>query len=292
MDEALRRTCFGLDICGHDLPAVLTAARAQPTGRRLSLLVDPGERPGVEWEGGSLVGIQRSADGSDLFRIEEHPRLGYLLGSDEHGRHLLDPSGRTLRCMPQGGGPSDWQRFLIAQVLPFAAVLQGLEVLHASAVAVGGKALALLGVSQAGKTSLAVELCGLGAAFVADDVLAVEAQGEVLLAHPGTPLAALGRGPDEQLRAMNAAACPTIVADVMWLDRRTDGPGEPAFETLCQATPLLASTFNLTIRREERLRRLLEVCAVAARARVHRVLAGPGVSAPTLARAVFERLGH
>ena len=65
--------------------------------------------------------------------------------------------------MPDGTGPGEWQRFLIAQVLPFAAALHGLEVLHASAVTVAGRALALLGPSGAGKTSLALALCRTGA---------------------------------------------------------------------------------------------------------------------------------
>ena len=74
-------------------------------------------------------------------------------------------------------------------MLPFAALLQGLEVFHASAVVQGGEAIALLGPSRAGKTSLALELCARGASFLADDVLALETREDALFAHPGSPVA-------------------------------------------------------------------------------------------------------
>ena len=101
--------------------------------------------------------------------------------------------------MPDQARPEDWQRFLIAQVLPFAAALNGLEVLHASAVAFGDRALALIGASGAGKTSLALAACRLGAELIADDVLALERREDRLLAHPGAPLAGVAHAEAERL---------------------------------------------------------------------------------------------
>ncbi len=89
--------------------------------------------------------------------------------------------------------PWRWQRLLTAQALPVAALLQGLELFHASAVQLHGRVLAFAGASGAGKTSLAAQLLLAGATFVADDVLAVEPEGEVVIVHPGPALMNLRR---------------------------------------------------------------------------------------------------
>ena len=59
-----------------------------------------------------------------------------------------------------------WQRFLVGQVLPFAALLQGLEVFHASAVVLGDRVVAIVGGSGGGKTSVGLNLVLAGSAAV------------------------------------------------------------------------------------------------------------------------------
>lgn len=54
--------------------------------------------------------------------------------------------------------------------------------LHASAVALGGKGLLILGPSGSGKSSLALELMGLGAVLVADDRVHLVRAGTRLIA--------------------------------------------------------------------------------------------------------------
>ena len=200
---------------------------------------------------------------------------------------------------------------LIAQVLPFASVLHGLEVLHASAVAIDGAAVALAGPSGSGKTSLAVALCREGAEFLADDVLAIELGDGELIAHSGAPVAGIDRGEAERLRRRRASAPgpvlgsnqreeitrvelrakPAPLRALFFLDRRPDGPAEPHFEPAADAQMLLSATFNLVLASPERLRRLLEISALAAQARVERVFAGPAVDAGALAAAIADRIG-
>ena len=57
--------------------------------------------------------------------------------------------------------------------------------LHASAVALDGRALAFVAPSGTGKTSVAAHLVARGASFLTDDALAVEPVPGGLLAHPG-----------------------------------------------------------------------------------------------------------
>ncbi|MFI5003835.1 MAG: hypothetical protein ACHQE6_02355 [Solirubrobacterales bacterium] len=289
----------------------LQHAPATPTGRRLEIAVLEG--PGApSWpDTAEVVCDQRALDGEVNFRIEAHPQDGYLIWGPTYGRHILSVDGGRALCIPGGCAEDAWQRLLIAQVLPFAALLHGLEIFHASAVVMDGSAIAFVGPSGAGKTSVALELCRLGAGFLADDVLALERVGEELLGHPGTPVAGLDHAEaerleqagdrlrEEALAATNArerlvrlpgATAPAPLAALFFLDRRPEGPGRPRFEPAPDAQALLSATFNSVLTGPQRLHGLLDVCALVARRRVERILLGPGVDAAQLAAAVQRRL--
>jgi hypothetical protein len=325
-------TVFGLDVEPEVPLSFLAGATAGPTGRRLELAVRAEDTARRDWpESTELACDERRHDGSEGFRIETHPDAGYLISEPGYGSYLLSPNGRRLRCFPEGHPGDAWQRLLIAQVLPFAALLHGLEVLHASAVVHHRGVVAFVGPSRAGKTSLALELCRRGADFVADDVLALERTDEgVLLGHPGAPLAGLdhdearrlersedaarqlegsgdvrrstgsaaaARGSEivavntrERLVRVRGAAEPLPLSALFFLDRRDGGPARPCFEPAADARLLLAATFNFVLATRERLRGLLEVCALAARLRVERIVVGPTTDASQLAGAIERRL--
>ena len=306
-----RATVFGLDVRA-DIPlSFLQGASARATGRRLDVSGQAGGAAALGWpEGAEVISDQLEPDGTVSFRIEAHPEAGYLLWGPSYGAHLLSSDGRRLRCAPGDVGNEGWQRLLIAQVLPFAAVLNGLEVFHSSAVVINGQAVAFVGPSRSGKTSLALALCRLGASFLADDVLALENDGTVLMGHPGSSVAGvdhveaeraqpdsatgeiLGVNARELLVRMRAAAEPAPLAAMFFLDRRPDGPTQPRFEPIADAQMLLAATFNFVLATPERLRGLLDVCALVAQRRVERILIGPSVDASQLGVAVRRRLGE
>ena len=184
-------TVFGLDVCADRALPFLRSTEADPSDRKLELsLCSEGEDVGWS-DRAELISDQRRPDGAINFTIEEHPKLGYRIWGPRYGACLLDSAGDRLLGSPGSGGISAWQRLLIAQALPFAAVLHGLEVLHASAVARNGEAVAFLGRSGSGKTSLALSLCRRGAEFLTDDVLALERVDGELIGHPGAPVAAI-----------------------------------------------------------------------------------------------------
>lgn len=317
-------TVFGLDVHAGAPISFLQHATAQPTGRELELELAAPDAPPPAWPESARVICEELESAARLnFRIEAHPEAGYRLWGPGYGCHVLSGDGRRLVCTPEGLAEHVWQRFLIAQVLPFAALLHGLEVFHASAVVREQQAVAFMGPSRSGKTSVALELCRLGAEFLADDVLALEAAGAVLSGHPGTPIAGLdhaearrsagagvdagasagaGAGADakpqqrlaatarEQILRVPTAARPAPLGALFLLDRRPDAPGPPRFERVHDALPLLTATFNFVLATPERLRRLLDVCALAARVEVERVVLGPDVDASQLALAVESRL--
>jgi hypothetical protein len=304
-----RATAFGLDIECDGALTFLDGACAAPTGRTISISVCPDETAAETWpDTGSVICDERTPDDGVNFRIETHPDTGFLIWGPEYGAHLLSADGRRLRCFPEGQAEGAWQRLLVAQVLPFAALLHGLEVFHASAVVRDGEAVAFLGPSRSGKTSLALELCSRGATFLADDVLALEPHDGRLIANPGSPIAGVDRNgahehqqtdADERVVAVNArermvrmraAGEPAPLGMLFFIDRRADGPEIPSFAPSTDAQLLLAATFNFVLATPERLRGLLDVCALAARLRVERISSGPATSTSELADAVGLRM--
>ncbi len=307
-------TAFGLDIESAIPLSFLAGSAVRPTGRLLRVSGHEGNAASLQWPASAeIVCDERQPDGSAIFQIEAHPEAGFLISGPDYGAYLLAADGRSLRYMPEGHDEGAWQRLLIAQVLPFAALLQGLEVFHASAVVWEGTGIAFLGPSRAGKTSLALELCQRGARFLADDVLALEIDAGRLLAHPGTPVAGVDRSepavseaddtwkrfrPDqilavnarEQLVQMHGAVEPAPVAALFFIDRRADGQPSPRFTPVAEAQMLLAATFNFVLATPQRLQVLLEVCAAAATLRVDRVVIGPATSTSDLATAIEQRL--
>ena len=97
-----------------------------------------------------------------------------------------DPAGR-VELLPI---------LLAGTVSSFLLALRGATVLHASAVAIDGSALAFVGQSGRGKSTLAALLCVDGAQLVTDDVL---------VADPGPPVTCVGGASGLRLRAAAAA---------------------------------------------------------------------------------------
>jgi hypothetical protein len=307
-------TVFGLDVRTDRPLSFLAAAKAEPTGRELELsLLEAPEA--LAWPAtAELISDQRKSDGTVNFQIELDAEAGFRIGGPEYGVSVLSEDGGRLRGAVGSGGRDAWQRLLIAQALPFAAVLQGLEVLHASAVVSAGGAVALSGHSGSGKTSLALELCRRGAGFLADDVLALEPLDGELVGHPGAPVAGIDRAEAERLSAVGvgaiggeevlaadsreqvarvpAPASPAPLRTLFFLDRRPDGPARPRFEAAADAQALLSSTFNLVLTGPQRLERLLDACALLAGCRVERIACGPAVGVAELGDAVEGRIGE
>lgn len=306
-------TAFGLDLdSGTPLPFLDGAgegARAHPTGRPLR--IGYGEQPPAWPQDSQLVSDERGLDGEVIFQIESAGGA-YRFHGPAYGCTVLSGDGTEVDGAPGEEGLAGWQRLLVAQVLPFAAALQGLEVLHAGAVVVDGIGVALSGPSGSGKTSLALALVRRGAELLADDVLAVERAGDGLLAHPGAPIAGIdlaeaerlglqGEGEQPGVLAVSArekvaraalAPGPVPLGALFLLDRRLEGPEEPSFEPEAEPRQLLASTFNLLLASPERLAGLLDICAQLAARRVERVTFGSATDPDQLAAAIWARLSE
>jgi hypothetical protein len=236
-------------------------------------------------EDASVLRDLRDRSERRLLTIEEHPEAGYRLDAPAYGRYLIARDGRRILCAPSDLSEWEWQAFLIGQVLPLAAVLQGLEAVHASAVALGERVIGLVADSHGGKSSLAINLVRRGAAFVADDVLALERVGERILVHPSPALVSVrhaeadaigptalqrlgtvvGRGEDELRVAMAREPRTLPLAALYFVERSEDEPDSAVRELEPDPRLLLGNTFNGFVRTPARLVSQLDLHAQLAR---------------------------
>ncbi len=77
--------------------------------------------------------------------------------------------------------------YLLGPVMGFVLRLRGAVCLHASAVAVGGYAIALVGGPGAGKSTTAAAFACCGSPVLSDDVVALTDKGRGFLVQPGYP---------------------------------------------------------------------------------------------------------
>lgn len=251
---------------------------------------------------------RRLHDGSIGLSVERDEEVGFRVWAPRHGCYLVTPDGRRVIGAPPSGPAWRWERLVLAQVLPLAAVLRGMDILHASSVALGGGAVAFLGSSGAGKTTLAGRIVARGARLVTDDVLALDLAGTSVRAHRG---AAVVRIDPRELRAMTEderrvlgnvqaraekwhvapplapARLPLSLtyhlvrpAEVDGVDIAAVRPYDPAL--------LLGSAFLPYVTDPERLRRQLEVgAAVASSTPLYQVRVGSEASSAEVADAVL-----
>jgi hypothetical protein len=102
------------------------------------------------------------------------------------GEFLVSPDGRLITCIKfPAAADESFQVYLLGQALSFALVKTGFEPLHATCVVVNRQAIAFLGDSGFGKSSLAACFLGAGDQLLTDDLLLVGKTSERLQAFPG-----------------------------------------------------------------------------------------------------------
>jgi hypothetical protein len=283
---------FGLSIRSEfELPG-LEPGDGEVGERAVALALGAEEqRPDAGW--GTRVQEWRYPDGPIGLAIDLDRDAGYRFFVLDVGVFELAIDGSRAVASPAPGSDWHWRRYLIGQVLPFAALLHGLEVFHASAVEIEGRAVALAGASGVGKSTLALNMHLAGAGFLTDDVLALEPRSDgTILAHPGIATAKVREGAKGLVAAdergvlgelvsenehearyeMPGSVDPCPLGAFCMLEASDGGEGIAIAEEPAAPLALLASTFNLLVQDGERLRRQLDVCTeIAGRVRYLRV---------------------
>jgi hypothetical protein len=101
---------------------------------------------------------------------------------------LVSPRGNRIIYGFLGAVPLEsFQTYALGRVISFALVKMGCEPLHAAAVVVDGRAVAFMGASSFGKSSLAACFVADGYRLLTDDVLRLDWRGSHYVAFPGPP---------------------------------------------------------------------------------------------------------
>ncbi len=137
------------------------------------------------------------------------------------------PSSQTLE---------DMATYLLGPVLGLVLRLRGVACLHASAVVIDGKAIALVGTSGAGKSTTAAAFAKLGYQVLADDIVALDELSGDFWVRPAYPRVRLWESSVEALYgAKDALPLLTPTWDKRYLDLTS---GSSRFQT--QPLPLAA----------------------------------------------------
>ena len=186
---------------------------------------------------------------------------------NDGARFAISREGNEIRAdWPDGYILEDACTYLIGPVLAFALRLRGGTCLHASAIA-GDRAIALLGVPGAGKSTTAAAFARLGYSILSDDVAVLDDQGSRFLVQPGYPRVNLWPdsvrslfGSEDELPHITPTwgkkylaldrsgygfqSSPLSLSAVYMLDEREDGLPAPVMEELTAAEAFMALVSN------------------------------------------------
>jgi hypothetical protein len=183
--------------------------------------------------------------------------------------------------------------YLISQVISVALLQQGIESLHASAVAIDGRAIILVGDSGYGKSTLTAARLLRGAQLVTDDLLVLKEQDGAMYATPGAfrlklapetaaqlgltwPGVPMADGSGKNVYVPDAAQCATAdlpVGEILLLAPMAPRASREPVSLAESTRALLAATFNPLHTEPLRLARLLRNAEKTARGtRIHRLL--------------------
>jgi hypothetical protein len=136
---------------------------------------------------------------------------GYLLRFPDLADFEVSADGCAVRCWPAPSiSEATVQHLYLNQVLPLVLSKLGKLVFHASAVEIDGVAVAFMGESGRGKSTLAASFATGGFRFLTDDGLMVEACGDGYRIMPSHPSIRLWQDSEAALIAPDTPTAPTL----------------------------------------------------------------------------------
>ena len=133
--------------------------------------------PDYTAQGEPLLTVERVL-GGDYFRLMYADSTAFLV--NRAGTRIWSTWPDTLTL-------EDTAVYLLGPIIGFALRLRGVTCLHASSVAIGEHAIALLGTAGAGKSTTAAAFARLGYAVLSEDVVALDDSIRGFSVQPGYP---------------------------------------------------------------------------------------------------------
>ena len=183
---------FGLSlVANREIPGLLPSFTSTHAHTRIRLGESPpsppvfGEPPPQPWY------TSPCEDGRDRPALQVWTVAGgayFRLRYSDGTEFWLDRAGTQIWTIwPEPSTVEDTATYLLGPVLGFVLRLRGVTCLHASAVAVDGRAVALVGPPTAGKSTGAAAFSALGYPVISDDIVALSEQPGQLHVQPGYP---------------------------------------------------------------------------------------------------------
>jgi len=116
--------------------------------------------------------------GEEYFRIHYHDGTVIVVSAQ---------GSQVWATWPDTSSIEDTATYLLGPTLGFVLRLRSIICLHASAVAIDGRAIALVGPAGSGKSTTAAAFARLGYAILTDDVLALAERKNEFMAQPAYP---------------------------------------------------------------------------------------------------------
>ena len=190
-----------------DMPLVLPLHRG-PAAAEIELRAASPETFSAARVGADL---QTPADWYQFAQLPEGSKYAgsYYVCWRDLGEFLVAPDGAVVQYHRDPQAPLEsFQVYLLNQAISFALVQQGFEPLHATAVIVDGQAIALLGDSGYGKSTLAAAFLQAGHGLLTDDLLLLRPGKSGIEAYPGPPRIKLFPGTARRLLGTSADGIP------------------------------------------------------------------------------------
>jgi hypothetical protein len=127
-------------------------------------------------------------DGQPVVRVGKLGDHFFCFFYDSGARFAVTRDGREIWADgPEDYAVEDLATYLVGPVMGFVLRLLGILPLHACAIAVEDRAIALVGSQGAGKSTSAAAFAKMGFAILSEDVVAVTEEGKRRMVQPGYP---------------------------------------------------------------------------------------------------------
>jgi hypothetical protein len=151
-----------------------------------------------------------SPDGTD-FSIFYRSSDGYIIRFPGLADFEIAADSFLVTCTPAPGVPEESVFHLYRnQILPLILSKKGKLVLHGSAVDAAGSAVAFLGASGRGKSTLAASFAVTGCRFLTDDGLVLERANSAYLVMPSHPSLRLWKDSQDALLPRDTPTAPAV----------------------------------------------------------------------------------
>ena len=130
----------------------------------------------------------KDESGTPTLRVVRLSEKYYRFRYSDETEFLIDREGNNIWAVwPQTFTIEDMATYLLGPIMGFVLLLRGCISLHASAIAIDDRAIALVGPAGAGKSTTAAAFAELGYSILAEDVVTLDDRGDLFVVQPAYP---------------------------------------------------------------------------------------------------------